>query len=69
MIGKLVFSEMPLFLRFKLESVTVKWMLHIGLSEYKYRLCRFIYHRDNHFTSRIVTANGKVWCNNEMLDG
>ena len=60
---------MPLFFRFKVDGVNVKWTLQIDLQQYQYRLCGFIYYGNNHFTSRIITPDGEVWFNDAIQYG
>ena len=65
----MVFKSLPVFLRFKVEDVTVKWSLLLDLHKCKYRLCGMVYFGDYHFTSRIITADGEIYFNDAIKHG
>ena len=69
LVNHIAFTSMPLFFRFKVDGVNVKWTLQIDLQQYQYRLCGFIYYGNNHFTSRIITPDGEVWFNDAIQYG
>ncbi|KAJ7026390.1 hypothetical protein C8F04DRAFT_966400 [Mycena alexandri] len=38
-------------------------------TRYRYNLAGVVYHGRNHFTSRIVKPNGKIWYHDGLLTG
>ena len=66
LVNHIAFTSMPLFFRFKVDGVNVKWTLQIDLQQYQYRLCGFIYYGNNHFTSRIIDHLGNIWYHHGM---
>lgn len=60
----------PSFLTFmSLDHLTVDWEPTIDHSESSYRLIGLIYHGGNHFTSRIIEPDGKIWYHDGITTG
>ena len=60
---------MPQFLRFKVDDALPAWSFLLAFNDCQYRLCGFIYYKDNHFTSRIIDSSQKVWYNDALQHG
>ena len=59
----------PAFIRFKVESIRVKWTYILELADANYRLCGLIYYGKSHFTVRVVTERQEIWFNDSWVDG
>ena len=62
----MVFKSLPVFLRFKVEDVTVKWGLVLDLHKREYKPCGMVYFGDYHFIPRILIADGEIYFNDAI---
>ena len=69
LILEAIFLNRPIFLRFRVDDVVVKWTPVLQIDNCQYRLCGLIYYRSNHFIAKIVTENQEVWFNDGMTNG
>lgn len=60
------YDSFPNFLAFNVYLSLPKPDAEIDVQGQLYRLCGIVYHGDFHFTSQIMTADGKVWCYDGM---
>lgn len=65
-VNETMIISMPTFVRFKIENIQVRWTYTVDIEDAPYRLCGFIYYGNNHFTTRIVTTQEKVWFNDGL---
>ena len=65
LILEAIFLNRPIFLKFRVDDVVVKWTPVLQIDDCQYRLCELIYYGSNHFTARIVTENQEIWFNDD----
>ena len=63
------FKLRPVFIRFRVDDVVVKWTPILQFKDCEYRLCGLIYYGNNHFVARIVTEKQKVLYNDGLTHG